>query len=207
MPLVLLRHLHDGGAEVLVLHRPWGPTKREDGSMRGRSRTSQSYAYGGLSPGRGLVSKNNQVITPWMYMSIACHERGRSDIVGRTTGRLRQPRRADGAEPELVGWINQRRRWSSGHSLFLDIPSGLPIDRASSSLPRRARKHATVTLTRGGESVARPLFRRKPRCTRAGCNIRPIGIPAVVRRRIPLPPSDDSRHIAGAFPEAALGWQ
>ena len=191
----LARHLHDGGAEVLVLHtRPLGAYRGVTGQhVRLARRCGVAFA-----PAAGWPEKYRN--TPWdVYADASVCERGGPDIVvdgilgTGFSGSLRP------LELELVGRINALEQRAFIFSL--DIPSGLS-GLTGRPCPVAVRAHATVTFEAAKPGLVLP--EAAPYTGRL--HIRPIGIPAVVRRAHPASCQMITKAIAGAFPEAAPGW-
>ena len=135
----LARHLHDGGAEVLVLHtRPLGAYRGVTGQhVRLARRCGVAFA-----PAAGWPEKYRN--TPWdVYADASVCERGGPDIVvdgilgTGFSGSLRP------LELELVGRINALEQRAFIFSL--DIPSGLS-GLTGRPCPVAVRAHATVTF-------------------------------------------------------------
>ena len=191
----LARHLHDGGAEVLVLHtRPLGAYRGVTGQhVRLARRCGVAFA-----PAAGWPEKYRN--TPWdVYADASVCERGGPDIVvdgilgTGFSGSLRP------LELGLVGRINALAQRAFIFSL--DIPSGLS-GLTGRPCPVAVRAHATVTFEAAKPGLVLP--EAAPYTGRL--HIRPIGIPAVVRREHPASYQMITKAIAGAFPEAAPGW-
>ena len=115
----LARHLHDGGAEVLVLHtRPLGAYRGVTGQhVRLARRCGVAFA-----PAAGWPEKYRN--TPWdVYADASVCERGGPDIVvdgilgTGFSGSLSTCRRW----ARSLSWWAGSTRWSSGHSFFLWI--------------------------------------------------------------------------------------
>ena len=152
----------------------------------------------GVCPGCGLARKYRN--TPWdVYADASVCERGGPDIVvdgilgTGFSGSLRP------LELELVGRINALEQRAFIFSL--DIPSGLS-GLTGRPCPVAVRAHATVTFEAAKPGLVLP--EAAPYTGRL--HIRPIGIPAVVRRAHPASCQMITKAIAGAFPEAAPGW-
>ena len=191
----LARHLHDGGAEVLVLHtRPLGAYRGVTGQhVRLARRCGVAFA-----PAAGWPEKYRN--TPWdVYADASVCERGGPDIVvdgilgTGFSGSLRP------LELGLVARINALAQRAFIFSL--DIPSGLS-GLTGRPCPVAVRAHATVTFEAAKPGLVLP--EAAPYTGRL--HIRPIGIPAVVRREHPASYQMITKAIAGAFPEAAPGW-
>lgn len=191
----LARHLHDGGAEVLVLHtRPLGAYRGVTGQhVRLARRCGVAFA-----PAAGWPEKYRN--TPWdVYADASVCERGGPDVVvdgilgTGFSGSLRP------LELGLVARINALAQRAFIFSL--DIPSGLS-GLTGRPCPVAVRAHATVTFEAAKPGLVLP--EAAPYTGRL--HIRPIGIPAVVRREHPASYQMITKAIAGAFPEAAPGW-
>lgn len=191
----LARHLQDGGAEVLVLHtRPLGAYRGVTGQhVRLARRCGVAFA-----PAAGWPEKYRN--TPWdVYADASVCERGGPDIVvdgilgTGFSGSLRP------LELGLVARINALAQRAFIFSL--DIPSGLS-GLTGRPCPVAVRAHATVTFEAAKPGLVLP--EAAPYTGRL--HIRPIGIPAMVRREHPASYQMITKAIAGAFPEAAPGW-
>ena len=191
----LARHLHDGGAEVLVLHtRPLGACRGVTGQhVRLARRCGVPFA-----PAAGWPEKYRN--TPWdVYADASGCGRGGPDIVvdgilgTGFSGSLRP------LELGLVGRINALAQRAFLFSL--DIPSGLS-GLTGRPCPVAVRAHATVTFEAAKPGLVLP--EAAPYTGRL--HIRPIGIPAAVRRAHPASYQMITDALAGAFPEAAPGW-
>ncbi len=191
----LARHLHDAGAEVLVLH------SRPLGSYRGVAKKHLWLALHcgvTLAPAAGWPGRFRD--TPWdVGAGVAVCERGGPDIVvdgllgTGFSGTLRP------LETKLVGYINALAQRAFIFSL--DIPSGLS-GMTGRPCPVAVRAHATVTF-----EAAKPGLVLPEAASYTGrLHVRPIGIPAVVRREHPASFQLVLPEIAEALPQAAPGW-
>lgn len=190
----LARHLHDAGADVLVLH------SRPLGSYRGVAKKHLWLALHcgvTLAPAAGWPGRFRD--TPWdVGAGIAVCERGGPDIVvdgllgTGFSGTLRP------LETKLVGHINALAQRAFVFSL--DIPSGLS-GMTGRPCPVAVRAHATVTFEAAKPGLVLP--EAAPYTGRL--RVRPIGIPAVVRREHPASFQMVLPEIIEAFPQAAPG--
>lgn len=180
---------------MLVLHtRPLGAYRGVTGQhVRLARRCGVAFA-----PAAGWPEKYRN--TPWdVYADASVCERGGPDIVvdgilgTGFSGSLRP------LELGLVGRINALAQRAFIFSL--DIPSGLS-GLTGRPCPVAVRAHATVTFEAAKPGLVLP--EAAPYTGRL--HIRPIGIPAVVRREHPASYQMITKAIAGAFPEAAPGW-
>lgn len=159
----LARHLHDAGAEALVLHtRPLGEYRGATGyHTRLARRCGVPFRPVGAWP-RGLAD------TRWLTPHVVV-----DGLLGTGfTGALRQ------REATLVAAINEL----SGRAfvLALDIPSGLDA-LAGRPCPDAVRAHATVTF-----EAAKPGLVLPEAVSHTGrLHVRPIGIPRAARAQRP----------------------
>lgn len=185
----LARHLRDAGAETLVLHtRPLGAYRGVAGRhLRLARRCGVVFA-----PAAGWPVRYGG--TPWD----ACGEGGPDIVVDGLlgtgfAGSLRPLERG------LVGRINALSR--RAFIFALDIPSGLSGLSGRPS-PVAVRAHATVTFEAAKPGLVLP--EAAPYTGRL--HVRPIGIPAVVRRAHPASFQLITPEIGRALPAAAPGW-
>ena len=151
-----------------------------------------------LAPAAGWPGRFRD--TPWdVGAGIAVCERGGPDIVvdgllgTGFSGTLRP------LETKLVGHINALAQRAFVFSL--DIPSGLS-GMTGRPCPVAVRAHATVTFEAAKPGLVLP--EAAPYTGRL--RVRPIGIPAVVRREHPASFQMVLPEIIEAFPQAAPGW-
>ena len=188
----LARHLHDGGAEVLVLHtRPLGAYRGVTGQhVRLARRCGVAFA-----PAAGWPEKYRN--TPWdVYADASVCERGGPDIVvdgilgTGFSGSLRP------LELELVGRL-----------LTGDIQHGKGLAETAGDLQHQGGFSDAGSAAYQTFEAAKPGLVLPEAAPYTGrLHIRPIGIPAVVRRAHPASCQMLTKAIAGAFPEAAPGW-
>lgn len=191
----LARHLLDQGADVLVLHtRPLSACRGTTGMhLRLARRCGVPFA-----PAMGWPVRYRG--TPWdPYADATVCERGGPDIVvdgllgTGFSGKLRP------LERDLVNHINALRQRAFLFSL--DIPSGLS-GLTGRPGPIAVCAHATVTF-----EAAKPGLVLPEASSFVGkLHIRPIGIPARVRRTLPASFQMLTEAIAGVLPRPTSGW-
>ena len=190
----LARHLQDGGAEVLVLHtRPLGGLPGRDGAACAAGPALRR----GVCPGCGLARKNT-AIRRGMCMPTLPSASGRpGHRRGRDTrhGLFRQPQAAG-------AWAGgpDQRAGATGLHFSLDIPSGLS-GLTGRPCPVAVRAHATVTFEAAKPGLVLP--EAAPYTGRL--HIRPIGIPAMVRRGASRFLSDDHESHCRSFSGSRSG--
>ena len=190
----LARHLHDAGAETLVLHtRPLRACRGESAAhVRLARRCGVAFA-----PAAGWPARYRN--TPWDAGTEAGDGGSGPDIevdglLGTGFSGTLRP-----LEMGLVARINGL----AGRAFIfsLDIPSGLSGLSGRPS-PVAVRAHATVTFEAAKPGLVLP--EATPYTGRL--HVRPIGIPAVVRRTHPASFQMMTETIGRALPVAAPGW-
>ena len=197
--LLLMENASREALHVLSAETGHMPGKRVLLFMGGGNNGGDAACCGvAFAPAAGWPEKYRN--TPWdVYADASVCERGGPDIVvdgilgTGFSGSLRP------LELELVGRINALEQRAFIFSL--DIPSGLS-GLTGRPCPVAVRAHATVTFEAAKPGLVLP--EAAPYTGRL--HIRPIGIPAVVRRAHPASCQMLTKAIAGAFPEAAPGW-
>ncbi len=191
----LARHLLDRGAEVLVLHTRPLSAYRGAAAMHLRLARRCGVPF---APAAGWPARYRG--TPWdTCADAAVCERGGPELVidgllgTGFSGKLRP------LELALVNHINALRQRAFLFSL--DIPSGLS-GLSGRPAPIAVRAHATVTFEAAKPGLVLP--EAAPFVGRL--HVRPIGIPAAVRRAQPASFQMLTETLAAALPRPASGW-